>query len=88
VQVTKFIYINFSVIGPLPPTRKALNFQSMKKQHKYSTVRPADTTPPPPLGWCYLTQHMNTQFHTILSVFYILSPIFYVHVTVHRDKSL
>jgi hypothetical protein len=48
----------------------------MKKQHKYSKVRSADTTPPPPLGWCYLTQHTNTQFHVILSVFYILSPIF------------
>jgi len=75
VQLTKFTYINFSVIGPLPPTRKALTFHSMKKQHKYSTVRPVDTTPPPPLGWCYLTNHMNTQFHTILSVFHILSPI-------------
>jgi hypothetical protein len=38
-----------------------------------STARPAATTPPPPLGWGYLTQHRDTQFKTILPIFDILT---------------
>jgi len=39
---------------------------------------PVDTITPPPVGLCYLTQHMNTQFDTILPLVYIVTQIFYI----------
>jgi len=59
------------------------------------TVRPADTTPPPPLGWCYLTQLINTninplnaELNPICHLLALLGVHHFPHVSRIRVKSL